>query len=581
MFWDGERWLAEEPKPPVARRSRKPGALLAVVVASLVAVILMPVGSGSADARSGNDLIARWASSAGETTVPETSSKLTYHGHWFTAYHPAYLGGAVRSTNQKKASVALSFKGSGIAWVGPVGPTRGTAKVYVDGVLATTVSTYASDFKPTQVLFTKTWSTTGTHQIKLVSNGTSGHPTIALDAFVVRAGTSTTTTSTSKGKAKPHPTKPPSGGVAPTAAPSESASPSPSSGTASAAPTQTPAPTPDPTASPTPGPSAAPSPAPTSAPTSAPTPAPTPTATPAPTPTPTPKPTPTPTPKPTPTPAPTSTPGTSVRVGSVAALLSALADNSVTDITVADGTYHVSPASAGASDSLWIGARYAGRTRPVTVRAETRGGVTFDGGGALYFGGISFEEGAHDQTWDGFNFADGQATSTGVITFGGYRGSLGPYGITLRNISVLGSCTGVSSGPDAGLDHAIYISEAVGGPRDLVLDNISVDGSGYLTSAIHFYHSEPGNPNASNVTITNLTVTATTEAVVLWDTTLRNITIDGATITNARSIAVRYEGPASGITLSNITSTGSGQVGFYSTLGSNPPGVTFSNDSFN
>ena len=32
---------------------------------------------------------------------------------------------------------------------------------------------------------------------------------------------------------------------------------------------------------------------------------------------------------------------------------------------------------------------------PIVVRAETRGGVTFDGGGAAYFGGISFNAGAH------------------------------------------------------------------------------------------------------------------------------------------------------------------------------------------
>ena len=42
---------------------------------------------------------------------------------------------------------------------------------------------------------------------------------------------------------------------------------------------------------------------------------------------------------------------------------------------------------------------------PVTVRAET-GGVVFDGGGASSFGGLSFEDGAHDQTWDGFRFAN-------------------------------------------------------------------------------------------------------------------------------------------------------------------------------
>ena len=97
-------------------------------------------------------------------------------------------------------------------------------------------------------------------------------------------------------------------------------------------------------------------------------------------------------------------------MSSIPALLTALADNTVTDIVVANGTYRVSPASGQASNSLWIGSRFAGRTRAVTVRAETSGGVTFDGGGTTTFGGLTFVEGAHDQTWDGFNFANGQAT---------------------------------------------------------------------------------------------------------------------------------------------------------------------------
>ena len=136
------------------------------------------------------------------------------------------------------------------------------------------------------------------------------------------------------------------------------------------------------------------------------------------------------------------TPGTSIRVTSIPALLTALDDNSVTDIVVANGTYRVSPASSQRTDSLWIGARFADRTRAVTVRAETRGGVTFDGGGATYFGGLSFEEGAHDQTWDGFNFANGEATSTGVIMFGGYAGRPPAHHITLRHIKLLSSLTG-------------------------------------------------------------------------------------------------------------------------------------------
>jgi hypothetical protein len=270
--------------------------------------------------------------------------------------------------------------------------------------------------------------------------------------------------------------------------------------------------------------------------------------------------------------------GSSARVATIPALLTALANNSLDEIVVADGTYRVATASAQAANSLWIGSRFANRTRPITVRAETRGGVTFDGGGTSTFGGISFEEGAHHQTWDGFVFANGSPTQTGVVVFGGYPGKEAPHHVTLRNITLPRSLTSTSSGAT---DHGVYFSQAVGGPHDILIDGLTVDGAGGLDSAIHFYHSSAGNLNAWNVTIRRLKVTGTEQAIILWDPTIRDITIDTATIAGAQRYAVRYESPgATGITLANITSTGSGSgQGFHSSLGATPPGVTFTGNS--
>jgi hypothetical protein len=270
-------------------------------------------------------------------------------------------------------------------------------------------------------------------------------------------------------------------------------------------------------------------------------------------------------------------------VASITALLAALEDDSVTEIIVANGTYPVSPASEREPDSLWIGAKFAKRAHPVVVRAETRGGVTFDGGGARYFGCISFEEGAHHQTWDGFRCANGEATATGVITFGGYAGLAAPHHITMRHITIEQSCTGRATTQSGSTwDHAIYVSKAVGGPHDLLFEDIAVDGRGGLASAFHFFHSDADNKNAWNVTIRRLTVTGTQQAIILWDKTLRNITVDGARITDALAFAVRHEAPGTtGIVYTNITSTGSGSGrGFYSSQGRQPPGVTFENNSF-
>ena len=72
---------------------------------------------------------------------------------------------------------------------------------------------------------------------------------------------------------------------------------------------------------------------------------------------------------------------------------------------------------------------------------------------------MTFEEGAHDQTWDGFNFANGTVNQTGCVMFGGYSGLAAAHHITLRNITVGSTITGAAttvSSPTT--DHAVYFA---------------------------------------------------------------------------------------------------------------------------
>jgi hypothetical protein len=261
-------------------------------------------------------------------------------------------------------------------------------------------------------------------------------------------------------------------------------------------------------------------------------------------------------------------------VTSIAGLLTALDDNTMTDIVVADGTYRISPAASQQSNSLWIGPRFADRTNPVTVRAETRGGVIFDGNGGTSFGGITFMGGAHHQTWDGFIWqnltaADGAGSGTGVIVFGGYAGEAAPHHITIRN-STVRNIVGTY-----GRGHIVYFSYAVGGPHDLLFDNFNVDDpAAGVMAALHFYHSDSTNLNAWRVSVRNSRIKGTEQAVMLWDRTLHDVVIEDTAITYAKDTAVRYE-YGSGITLRRVTSSGSGNYGFYSSKGTNPPAVTF------
>jgi hypothetical protein len=408
------------------------------------------------------------------TTYTEASSILSYTGSWANAWSSAYLGGRAKYSRTAGASVTARFSGVGISWIGPTGPTRGSARVYIDGRLIKTVSTYSRTFVARKVLFSYSWWTTAAHTMKIVVAGTAGHPMVTLDAVSVRRRYTVTT---------PYPT----------------------------------------------------------------------------------------------------TSGRTVTVGSISALKSALADNTIGQIVVRNGTYRVSAAASQTTNSLWIGARYAGRTRTVLVRAATIGGVTFDGGGTSIFGCITFTAGARYQIWDGFNCANGRASQTGAIVFGGYASLAPPHHITMRHIKVLSSVRGSSTSASAPTtDHAFYISwSKAAGPNHLAFENISVDGRGGLGSAFHFFHSTSTSPNASYVTVKGLTVVGTQQAILLWDPTLRYITFDHATVTDALRFGVRYEATgASGIRFSYITTRSSGSRGWYSSMGSHPPGVTLVGNSF-
>ena len=144
----------------------------------------------------------------------------------------------------------------------------------------------------------------------------------------------------------------------------------------------------------------------------------------------------------------------------------------------ATGTYRVSAAASKRSDSLWIGARFADRTKAVTVRAETHGRVTFRRRWWIVFSAAPpFEEGAHDQVWDGFRFANGEPTQTGVIVIGGsgggYAGLAAPHPVTQRNISIAGSATSTYAGSG---DRSIFPWAHLVWPRRWLLRRVGADG---------------------------------------------------------------------------------------------------------
>lgn len=231
MIRNDDRRLTDDPQPPAETRPRssrrvRSWATIGVTVLVLVSLVL-PASVVFAAGKSGRTLLAEWSAVANVSVVQESNSAITYRGTWRKAYHSGYMGGKARATRIRGAKARLAFTGTAVAWIGPIGPTRGKARVYIDGTLVKTVNTWASSFRASRVLFTKVWDRVGTHRITIVANGTAGHPTVGLDAFLVRGKLNS---------ASPTPTPTPALAATPTPTPVVAATPKPAPTPAPSAP---------------------------------------------------------------------------------------------------------------------------------------------------------------------------------------------------------------------------------------------------------------------------------------------------------------------------------------------------------
>jgi transglycosylase-like protein len=144
---------------------------------------LMRGGSaGSTGGSSGSSSGHGWIDSK-DQRLGDGSAAIHYGGTWATARYAKYSNHRVKYATRVGASATLAFTGTGIAWVGPTGPTRGAAKVYVDGRLAGTVQLRTSSFDARKVLFSRHWSASGSHTIRIVVT-TNGRP-VAIDDLIV------------------------------------------------------------------------------------------------------------------------------------------------------------------------------------------------------------------------------------------------------------------------------------------------------------------------------------------------------------------------------------------------------------
>ena len=115
----------------------------------------------------------------------ERSTAIVYRGSWQVARYDGYGGDAVRYASARGATATIRFTGRGVAWHGPTGPTRGRAKIYVDGRYVRTVDLRRASFEPRATLYRTTWSTIAPHSLTIVVVGSSGHPIVAIDDVTI------------------------------------------------------------------------------------------------------------------------------------------------------------------------------------------------------------------------------------------------------------------------------------------------------------------------------------------------------------------------------------------------------------
>jgi hypothetical protein len=133
------------------------------------------------------DIAGNWSAWASGPTltsslIQDRSSAVAYRGTWTKSVYSLASGGSTTYATTIGARARTTFSGRAVAIVAPVGPTRGTAAVYVDGVYKTTLSFRATSGKSRMVMYSTSFATLGTHSIELRLTSAKR---VDLDAFVI------------------------------------------------------------------------------------------------------------------------------------------------------------------------------------------------------------------------------------------------------------------------------------------------------------------------------------------------------------------------------------------------------------
>ena len=139
------------------------------------------------------DYAGNWSAWAYSPTVrvlgyQESNPQIKHSAGWVYHRMEGAMGGYTKVWKTEGQWFSFTFTGRAVAWIAPKYWAAWSGDVYVDGVFAARVNLYSNTTYPRNLVFTRLWSTSGTHTVlvRVTPGGLNGfHPNVDLDAFVV------------------------------------------------------------------------------------------------------------------------------------------------------------------------------------------------------------------------------------------------------------------------------------------------------------------------------------------------------------------------------------------------------------
>jgi trimeric autotransporter adhesin len=132
-----------------------------------------------------------WATTPSSTLArkQEKASAITYTGTWKRVALSGASGGYVKKSGNTGARATFSFSGRTIGWVSTLGPDRGKADVWLDGVKVATIDLYTPTSQKARLVWTSPTTGPGSHSLQIrvlgTRNASSTGVRIDLDCLLV------------------------------------------------------------------------------------------------------------------------------------------------------------------------------------------------------------------------------------------------------------------------------------------------------------------------------------------------------------------------------------------------------------